>query len=222
MKNNKKGFTIVELVIVIAVIAILAAVLIPTFVSVTAKARANAALQAASAAHKLVSAEVAEQGGVKNDSYYAYTSKLGKEADYAFAIKEGEITAVDIKKDFLFGDTELQNDDVIVLFVSEDAYVTGTDNKGAAIKEIISTVLDNKTGVEGVVAMGTTIKDGQNEDADLYEYSYTEENAKKTNYKLSQYIAGTYTFNDEGEKVVKLQIYTAEDLNAAVVAFLAD
>ena len=30
-KNNKKGFTIVELVIVIAVIAILSAVLIPTF-----------------------------------------------------------------------------------------------------------------------------------------------------------------------------------------------
>jgi prepilin-type N-terminal cleavage/methylation domain-containing protein len=37
-KNNKKGFTIVELVIVIAVIAILAAVLIPTFSSVIAKA----------------------------------------------------------------------------------------------------------------------------------------------------------------------------------------
>ncbi|MGM9683101.1 MAG: type IV pilin protein, partial [Eubacteriales bacterium] len=34
MKNTKKkGFTIVELVIVIAVIAILAAVLIPTFTS---------------------------------------------------------------------------------------------------------------------------------------------------------------------------------------------
>ena len=36
MKNKlKKGFTIVELVIVIAVIAILAAVLIPTFSSIT-------------------------------------------------------------------------------------------------------------------------------------------------------------------------------------------
>ena len=36
MKNNKKkrGFTIIELVIVIAVIAILAGVLIPTFSSV--------------------------------------------------------------------------------------------------------------------------------------------------------------------------------------------
>ena len=34
MKKNKKGFTIVELVIVIAVIGILAAVLIPTFTNV--------------------------------------------------------------------------------------------------------------------------------------------------------------------------------------------
>ena len=37
-KTNKKGFTIVELVIVIAVVAILAAVLVPTFVSVVKKA----------------------------------------------------------------------------------------------------------------------------------------------------------------------------------------
>ena len=39
---NKKGFTIVELIIVIVVIAILAAVLIPTFVSLTKKANLSA------------------------------------------------------------------------------------------------------------------------------------------------------------------------------------
>ena len=44
-KLNKKGFTIVELVIVIAVIAILAAVLIPTFSGVVDKAKDSAALQ---------------------------------------------------------------------------------------------------------------------------------------------------------------------------------
>ena len=44
-KNNKKGFTIVELVIVIAVIGILAAVLIPTFSNVTKSAKEKAALQ---------------------------------------------------------------------------------------------------------------------------------------------------------------------------------
>ena len=43
MRNtNKKGFTIVELVIVVAVIAILAAVLIPTFTGIIAKAQLSA------------------------------------------------------------------------------------------------------------------------------------------------------------------------------------
>ena len=45
-KNNKKGFTIVELVIVIAVIAILAAVLIPTFSSIIKKAQQSSDIQA--------------------------------------------------------------------------------------------------------------------------------------------------------------------------------
>ena len=49
-KNNKKGFTIVELVIVIAVIAILSAVLIPTFSNITKKAKESAAIQAATSA----------------------------------------------------------------------------------------------------------------------------------------------------------------------------
>ena len=45
-KLNKKGFTIVELVIVIAVIAILAGVLIPTFASIVKKANQSADIQA--------------------------------------------------------------------------------------------------------------------------------------------------------------------------------
>ena len=45
MKTKRKGFTITELVIVIAVIAILAAVLIPTLTNVVANANQSAALQ---------------------------------------------------------------------------------------------------------------------------------------------------------------------------------
>lgn len=50
-KNTRKGFTITELVIVIAVIAILAAVLIPTFSSIITKANNSAALQEARATY---------------------------------------------------------------------------------------------------------------------------------------------------------------------------
>lgn len=51
--KNKKGFTIVELVIVIAVIAILAAVLIPTFSGIIQKANASSAQQQAASAEKI-------------------------------------------------------------------------------------------------------------------------------------------------------------------------
>ena len=51
-KMNRKGFTIVELVIVIAVIAILAGVMIPTFSGIVNKAKDSAALQEATNAYK--------------------------------------------------------------------------------------------------------------------------------------------------------------------------
>lgn len=51
-KLNKKGFTIVELVIVIAVIAILAGVLIPTFATVVNRANESAAMQQAKNAYE--------------------------------------------------------------------------------------------------------------------------------------------------------------------------
>ena len=56
-RTNKKGFTLVELVIVIAIIAILAAVLIPTFAGVVRKANESAALQSARNAYTAIMAE---------------------------------------------------------------------------------------------------------------------------------------------------------------------
>ena len=61
MKNlKKKGFTIVELVIVIAVIAVLAAVLIPTFVNLTKKANISADEQAVRQMNIVIAAEIAD------------------------------------------------------------------------------------------------------------------------------------------------------------------
>ena len=66
-KNNRKGFTIVELVIVIAVIAILATVLVPTFGNVIDKANRTAALQSAKNQYTNYVNENAEKGGFEED-----------------------------------------------------------------------------------------------------------------------------------------------------------
>ena len=80
-KTNKKGFTIVELVIVIAVIAILSAVLIPTFAGVTTSAKKSAALQEARNAYtEKVATDVTALGGD-----FIYVSANG----FAYAIVDG-------------------------------------------------------------------------------------------------------------------------------------
>jgi len=60
INSRKKGFTIVELVIVVAVIAILAAVLIPTFSNLVKKANESADIQALTTMNKYLALESAE------------------------------------------------------------------------------------------------------------------------------------------------------------------
>lgn len=88
MKNMKKrGFTIVELVIVIAVIAILAAVLIPTFSNVIEKANESNALQAARNAWTCYQAENAQTFSSKS-GYIKFVDKSSKAT--WFEVKDGQ------------------------------------------------------------------------------------------------------------------------------------
>ena len=61
-KKRRLGFTIVELVIVIAVIAILAAILIPTFVNITKKANLSADMVAVKEMNTILAAEEITDG----------------------------------------------------------------------------------------------------------------------------------------------------------------
>ena len=59
--RNKKGFTIVELVIVIGVIGILSAILIPTFVNLTQKAQESALQSDLANSYSMYAAEAADE-----------------------------------------------------------------------------------------------------------------------------------------------------------------
>ena len=79
MNKNRKGFTIVELVIVIAIIAILAAVLIPTFASLIAKANVSADTQLV---RNLNTALTTEKAGGENNKTMNDALKMAKNAGY--------------------------------------------------------------------------------------------------------------------------------------------
>ncbi len=90
--KRRKGFTIIELVIVISVIAILAAVLIPTFASVTNKAeKAKAQLEAKNLVTEVLANVVAEKN---EDADLLVFSHNGKAVYlYGYGSSEGHVLA---------------------------------------------------------------------------------------------------------------------------------
>ena len=86
IKKLKKGFTITELVIVIAVIAILAAVLIPTFANVINNANESAAMQEARSEWSNFSVEVATEPAAENDFLIVHKSGDAAALTYTYFI----------------------------------------------------------------------------------------------------------------------------------------
>ena len=107
-KNNRKGFTTVELVIVIAVIAILATVLIPTFSNLIDKANESAALQEANNIFKSYFIDTAEDKDATRDFYIEVDG-------YYFEVAGGEL-----KKDAVDAPTAVGT--IIVTGTTSDPY----------------------------------------------------------------------------------------------------
>ena len=96
MKKLRKGFTIVELVIVIAVIAVLTAILIPTFVHLSKKAKVSSDQSLVANLNTALKMEEGEKGrkpttmheavaGLKNQGYYTaqFVTKSGYDLVYS-------------------------------------------------------------------------------------------------------------------------------------------
>ena len=98
VKKNKKGFTIIELVIVIAVIAILAAVLIPTFTTVIEKShQSNAVSRAKTAYTEIVASKNGGSPADFNATYKVQVLESGKV--YEIPIKaDGQLNVDGVRK----------------------------------------------------------------------------------------------------------------------------
>ena len=145
MQNlKKKGFTLVELVIVIAVVAILAAVLIPSFASLIKKANQSADQQAVVQMNKLlVLDEVSDQKPQTTDDVVEILIKNGY-SDSLTPYYSGYKLAW------------LKDDNVIVL-VENNAVVFPEDYKGATNYQELSPMISNVEDLLEALEAGKTV-----------------------------------------------------------------
>ena len=137
--RNKKGFTLVELVIVIAVIAILAGVMIGTFASVVKKAKESAKMQEMTAQKQEQIANDIDQK-LKNAEWLGWEDFETKLADaISKASTSGDLTADQMKAVVL---------DAVNTAFAKYAGSIETGNTGLTeeqVKYIIETALANKS-----------------------------------------------------------------------------
>ena len=116
MKKTQQGFTLIELMIVVAIIGILAAVAIPAYQDYTIRAKMTEGMSIASQAKTAVSEYYISQGsmpvdqataGLETNTSYA-TSKIVKQMDYSRSTADIgiiELAIQDIGGDTQDGDT---------------------------------------------------------------------------------------------------------------------
>ena len=208
MKNKlKKGFTIVELVIVIAVIAILAAVLIPTFSSITNSARESAALQEAKSGSETILALTT--GTLPEKSAFLVADDEESDTnDYTFVFYGQKIQNVSAVTDY--GDimNACSRDDVVASGTKTKGYIVYVSTKALTVGEeeqVIAGKINQNVANRILSAIGVTatVTDGTD-----------------NNYTVStsrDYAMWNFT---EGDNTYYFNIYWTSDFNPTLIAFM--
>ena len=203
LNKIKKGFTIVELVIVIAVIAILAGVLIPTFSSITKNAKQSAAMQQA---RNAMEATLALTGGAypTGTDFVVDDGKDGK-IDYWFSYEGNtlkDVTKTDDAK------TEAYGDGFYAAYFSTKCFnedVTAKDSTATTLGDTTLFLRSEKLLIEAL-GYGNTAGSG----------------ALSFDSKASGYL--TYTFTpstvDDTHPIKTVRIYYTTDIEPTLVIVL--
>jgi len=200
--QRKKGFTVVELVIVIAVIAILAAVLIPTFTNIINKADTAADMQTVRNLNSIVAAEGAAVGGIKtaHDAIVAAAANgydlehITPTADGRTIVWDGDnfcfALISDSKVVFPGDNVRKLNTPKANLFVVSDTY-PATDYTGYGVYLTEACTLTEINATTGVDV-------GYNTEIVKVNYTGTDEVIVRTNAELCSFTMSEGTVNHYG------------------------
>ena len=207
--KNRKGFTIVELVIVIAVIAILAAVLIPTFSGVISKANESSAKQQAASAEKIALAMSAN--GTLPDRTGIVIYKEDEPA-YFYEYKNNKLTDVE-KEDIVDGHPVTGYTTTLGSIIVSNEYFANDDGTITASRAFTETLkkadslFKKLIGVTGTCNATFAVATGSNK-----LYYKLERNADNTGYVFTVIDADSET-SPNPTKTYTIEVFTSVDLS---------
>lgn len=226
-KMNKKGFTIVELVIVIAVIAILAAVLIPTFSSVVNSANASAAQQQAKAG--LDSILALTNGSLPEHTLFSVSNNDQNTASYWFEYSKNKLNSVKIaqKGDFYYEQTgeDASKTTTYAVYVSAACFDASSEGAAKAVEHTSALILDTLKRAEVFNANDAKlcIKDESVEsETSLYKEWSKSPVAKPTGDYLEAYLCKTENTENTYSRIggIAIRIYYTSDIQDTMVVFI--
>lgn len=170
MKTTKKGFTLIELIVVIAIIGVLAAILVPTMLGYVRKSKLSSANSTASSVYKAINSALTELdeegidvGGTYLLTYNASTGKwssTGTPAAEAAMSSEANKTKFTTKVNNFFADidkvkggcqAQMAGGACIACVIASDSTYTGTYPAGVVTS-------DNYTDYSGSAKLQDALK----------------------------------------------------------------
>ena len=205
--NNKKGFTIVELVIVIAVIGILAGVLIPTFSGIQQSAKESAAFQECK---NVLSSVLALNGG-------AIPAKT------LFSVDSDKDTP-EIEYNFIYENQKLGNNTEVKESNKAALNLSSTEGQKEYKIYVSATAVDAFLNDDGVLRPND-VPVG-NSPTEYKDKALTPDAISMINAVLGVNLTGATYSNDSGNlKITKddttITCYYTSDIKSSIVVFLA-
>lgn len=200
MKTTKKGFTLIELIVVIAIIGVLAAILVPTMLGYVKKSKLSSANTTASSVYKAINSALTELDEQGIDVGGLYLLKWdGSSWTY---VDDAEVTDIEGAVDNIFTtkvsnffadidkvkcvEAQVVGGNCITLGCASDSTYTGTYPSGVITAENYDAEGFAPSKTEGKITLGSNVMDealdkagyvktGEGENAKIEKKSATEE-----------------------------------------------
>ena len=137
-KSNKKGFTLVEIIVVLVILAILAAIAVPSVIGYVDEAKESRYIQEARSIYVVIQTEEAKVAALGETDYSSLYTSGAPTTEFKDKIKNTttlEVTAINVTEDDTSTTTPKKNKEWTVTWKSDDGKtINATIKKNKDIK----------------------------------------------------------------------------------------